>query len=75
MIQFRLRQLMEDYRLRTGQRTSYRAIETETGISKTTLSAMASQTMKQVGLNTIDGLLDYFDCEPNDLIVRVKNGQ
>lgn len=73
MIKFRLRQLMEDRRMRTGETVTYRSIEEATGVSKTILTAMANQRMKQIGVDTtLDRLLTFFDCEPNDLIVHTK---
>lgn len=71
-IKFRLRQLMEDRKMKTGENITYRVIEEKTGVSKTTLSAMSNQRMRQIGINTIERLLDFFECEPNDLIIKVK---
>lgn len=76
MIRWRLRDLMEARHTATGEKITYEKISQATGISPNTLSALATGKAKQVGIETtIERLLDYFDCDPNDLMIRVKNGQ
>lgn len=71
-IKWRIRELMEQYRTRTGEKLTYYKIEEVAGVSHSTLSLMANNKLANVGVNTIDRLLTFFDCEPNDLMVRVK---
>ena len=70
--QFRLRELMAQKARITGLPCTYEIIRTATGISLNTLSTIANNKIKRVSVDVIDGLLDFFDCEPGDLIVRVK---
>lgn len=72
MIQFRLKELMARKERLEGKRVTYRDVSETTGISTNTLTLLANNRMKQIGLTTISRLLEYFDCEPNDLIVRVR---
>lgn len=71
-LQFRLRELMAKRERETGQPCTYETIQEETGISPNTLSTMANNKIKMVGISVLFRLLGYFDCEPGDLIVRVK---
>lgn len=74
-IQFRLKELMAQKERVEGERVTYRDISEATGISTNTLTILANNRMKQIGLSTIGRLLEYFDCEPGDLIVRVHSGE
>lgn len=69
-IKFRLRELMAQKERITGQPCTYEIIRTETGISLNTLSVIANNRAKRVGVDVLDNLLGYFDCAPNDLMVR-----
>lgn len=71
-LRWRLRELMGRKETETGKRVTYQTITEATNISPNTLSLLATGKAKQVGISTITGLLEFFNCEPNDLIVRVK---
>lgn len=71
-IQFRLRELMAEQARTTGQPCTYEVIQQAKGISPNTLSKIAQNKVEKVGVSVIERLLDYFDCEPGDLIVRVR---
>lgn len=71
-IQFRLKELIAKKEREMGKRLTYEIIYNETGISPNTLSTMATNKIKMVGVSVISRLLDYFDCEPGDLIAKVK---
>jgi DNA-binding Xre family transcriptional regulator len=71
-LRWRLRELMGKMETETGQRITYQMITKATNISPNTLSLLVTGKAKQVGISTIIGLLEFFDCEPNDLIVRVR---
>jgi len=73
-IRWRIRELMGRRYAKTGKKETYKTITEATGISPNTLSALATGNAQQVGISTIERLLEYFDCEPNDLMVRVANG-
>ncbi|GIK36585.1 MAG: hypothetical protein BroJett011_04180 [Chloroflexota bacterium] len=71
-VQFRLKELMARKERLGGERVTYRDISEATGISPNTLTLLANNRMKHIGLTTIGRLLDFFDCDPGDLIVRIK---
>jgi putative transcriptional regulator len=70
--QFRLRELMAQRARITGQPCTYETIRATTGISLNTLSTIANNKIKRVSVDVIDDLLNFFDCEPGDLMVRVR---
>lgn len=69
-IQFRLKELMAAKERKDGAKVTYRVIRDETGINLNTLAAMANNKMNMVGLNTIDKLTGYFNCEVGDLMIK-----
>ena len=75
MIQCRLRELMAIKSRRERQRISYDAILQQTGVSRTTLTKLASQRAAMVGMSVIDRLCDYFDCQPGDLFVYIRDAE
>ena len=72
MIQCRLRELMAIKDRGERRRVTYDEILARTGIAKTTLSKLANERASMVGLSVIDRLCDYFDCQPGDLFVYVR---
>lgn len=64
MLRFLLKKLMEE------KGATYRQVSEGAKISTSTLQKVANN--QNVETDVIDRLLNYFDCEPNDLIVRVK---
>lgn len=70
--QFRLRELMAEKARITGQPCTYETIRATTGISLNTLSTIANNKIKRIGIDVIDSLLNFFNCEPGDLIVRIR---
>ncbi len=68
-LRWRIRQLMAQKEEQIGEKVTYQKIYDSTGISPNTLSALATGQAKQVGISTIERLLNYFNCKPNDLIV------
>jgi len=70
-IQFRLKELMAEKERLTDERVTYRSIRDAKGISTNTLYKMATNQQKMVGLDVIDRLCEFFDCEVGDLMVRV----
>ena len=71
-LRWRIRQLMSQKEEQSGEKVTYRKITQATGISPNTLSSLSTGSAKQVGMNTIERLLDYFECSPGDLIVKEK---
>lgn len=69
VLQFRIKELMAERERRTGQGVTYKSINEATGISPNTLSTMANNKIKMVGISVIERLLDFFGCDVADLIV------
>lgn len=66
-VKFRLKELM------TERGVTFKELNRDTGISTGTLYNIRENRQKMVGVDVIGRLLDFFNCEANDLIVRIKN--
>lgn len=75
MIQGRLRELMAVKGQRERRKITYDDILTETGVSKNTLTRLANDRAAMVGISVIDRLCDYFDCQPGDLFVYIRESE
>lgn len=75
MIQGRLRELMAAQGRRERRRITYDDILAETGVSKNTLTRLANDRAAMVGISVIDRLCNYFDCQPGDLFVYVRENE
>ena len=73
MIQCRLRELMAATGRRERRRITYDDIRAHTGLSKTTLTRLANDRADRVAIFVIDRLCAYFDCQPGDLFVFVRD--
>lgn len=72
-IKFRLKSLIEQKEIAENRRITYRDIASEADVSTNTLTQMANQKMKQIGLVTINKLCKYFDCTPGDLLIYIPD--
>ena len=72
MIQCRLRELMASAGRRERRRITYADIRSQTGLSTTTLTRLANDRADGVALSVIDRLCGYFQCQPGDLFVYIK---
>lgn len=63
---YRLKNLMEDAGV------TFRQVSAGANISLSTLNKISHN--ENVEMEVIDRLLTFFDCEPGDLIIRVRNG-
>jgi putative transcriptional regulator len=72
MIQCRLREMMAERSRDEPRRITYDVILANTGISKSTLSRMSSDKEGRIGVEVMNRLCQYFDCQPGDLFVYVK---
>lgn len=70
MIEVRLREAMERYSARTGERMTYRILAERTGISRSTLESIASRGDYNSSLQTIDKLCEALGCTPGELLTR-----
>ena len=75
-IKFRIKELIAEKERKTGDNITYLDIFEKTkdssgkkGVSPNTISALVTGKAKMVGISTVERLLDYFECEPGDLIV------
>ncbi len=75
MIQGRLRELMAVKGQRERRKITYDDILTETGVSKNTLTRLANDRAAMVGISVIDRLCDYFECQPGDLFVYIRESE
>ena len=71
MIQFRLKELMAQKERLEQRRITYAVISASTGISPSTLSRMANNSLDLVGLSVIDRLCAFFPCTPGDLLIHL----
>jgi len=69
MLYVKLREAMEAYRQRTGERLTYDIIADRTGIAVTTLQSLAARRGYNTRLSTIERLCRVLECQPGDLLV------
>jgi len=72
MIQCRLRELIAAKGRQERARITYDNVLANTGISKNTLTRLANDRAGRVYISTLERLCDYFDCQPGDLFVYVR---
>lgn len=69
VLQIKLRQVMEDYRQRTGERLTYADLAERTGLSRRTVESLASRETYNTTLSTVEKLCRVLGCQPGDLLV------
>ena len=67
MIAIKLSRIMGD------QRKSIQNVADETGLSRSTLSCLYNDKVTRVDLQTLDKLCECLNCEPGDILERVKD--
>jgi putative transcriptional regulator len=60
---------------REHRKITYDDILNQKGVSKNTLTRLANDRAGMVGIPTVDRLCDYFDCQPGDLFIYVRESQ
>ncbi|MEZ4529225.1 MAG: helix-turn-helix transcriptional regulator, partial [Desulfobacterales bacterium] len=68
MIKYNLKTLISDKELAEDRKITYRVISEKTGISKTTLSKIATVEGYKASADVIEKLCLYFQCTPNDFM-------
>jgi|GEM_PF-294561 len=68
MIKYNLRTLISDKAFLENRKINYDEVADSTGISRTTLSKIASVKGYNAGADIIEKLCRYFNCTPNDLM-------
>ena len=64
----KLREVMDEFRRRTGERMTYEKLAVRTGLSKATLESLASRNTYNPRISTIDKLCRVLGCQPADLL-------
>lgn len=64
----KLREAMDEYRRRTGERMTYDLLSQRTGLSRPTLESLASRDSYNTTLNTISKVCRALGCGPGDLL-------
>ena len=68
MVEIKLREAMEAYRARTGQRLTYDGLSKKTGLSRATIEALGSRSNYNTTLATIDRLCTALECSVGELL-------
>ncbi len=68
VIDIRLREVMKEYRQRTGERMTYDRLAKRTGLSHATLASLASRDAYDTRLSTIEKLCRALGCTPGELL-------
>ena len=72
-IRSNLRVLHSHMEAKESRRIPYREVSEKSGVAESTLSALMNDKVRLFYAETIDRLCEFYNCEPGDLIVRVKN--
>lgn len=71
-VRFRLKELISEKEFREKRVVSLKEIAEETGIHRVTLSKLANNKNYNVGIDTLEKLCRYFDCEIGSLVEYVR---
>ncbi len=74
MIKFELKRLIFEWQQSHNAGLTYRQLAEQTDLSLSTIYLVANNKSKQIGIETIEKLCRFFDCEPGELIIRVRVG-
>ena len=74
MIRVKLRQAMNRYRDKTGERLTYEVLAERTGLSRATLESLGTREDYNARLSTIELLCTEFECDPGELLEWVAEG-
>lgn len=69
MIKSRLKLLIVQREIETGQKLTYESLSEEIGLSKTTLNRLAEGKTDRIDFLTLDKLCHYFQCNVGELLV------
>ena len=68
MLRVKLREAMENYRLRRGERMTYELLAQRTGLSRPTIESLASRHSYNTRLSTVEKVCRALGCQPGDLL-------
>lgn len=72
MIEVKLREAMDEYRRRTGERMTYQKLAARTGLARSTVESIATRSGYNASLATIDKLCAALGCTPGELLGRTE---
>ena len=72
VIEIRLRQMMQAYTARTGERLTYEALAERTGLARSTIESIATRSGYNASLATIERICIALHCAPGDLLKLKK---
>ena len=75
MIQCRLRELIAVKARQERRKVSYQDVRTQSGVGRNTLTRLANDRADMVAISTVDRLCAYFDCQPGELFIYVRESQ
>jgi putative transcriptional regulator len=64
----RLKEEMEAYRHRTGERLTYAKLASRAGVSRSSLESLATRNGYNATLATIERICRALDCKPGDIL-------
>jgi DNA-binding Xre family transcriptional regulator len=73
MIRVQLREAMDAYARRTGERLTYERLAVLTGISRAALESLVGRPSYNPTLDVIDRLCEALCCSPADLLERIPS--
>jgi DNA-binding Xre family transcriptional regulator len=73
VIRVKLREAIESYERRKGERLTYARVAELTGLAKTTIESIGARPGYNATLDVVDRLCQVLDCEPGDLLEHVRN--
>lgn len=73
MIRVRLREAMEAYRLRTGQRLTYAKLAEMSGVAEGTLNSIGSRLAYNVTLASVERICRALDISFHDLLEMIND--
>lgn len=68
MIVVRLREAMQAYAERTGEKITYEQLAERTGLARSTLESIGARRSYNAGLRTIDKICLALGCTPGELL-------
>lgn len=64
----KLREAMDEYRQRTGERMTLELLAERAGLSRATLESLASRQSYNARLSTIERICRVLECQPGQLL-------
>ncbi|KAB2912692.1 MAG: helix-turn-helix transcriptional regulator [Hyphomicrobiaceae bacterium] len=68
MIRIRLREMLDAFCARTGERLTYEKLADRTGLARATIESMATRERYNASLLTIERVCRALHCQPGDLL-------